>query len=181
MSQNVRAKTVLELFHDRVAAFPDATAIVSQEETLTYGELTNRSDRIASYLIERLPRTGGLVTIEGTCSANFISTIVGVLKANAAYIPIDYHYPEERKAYIIEQSGMRLALTTSNGRYDSAAAEHEYVSVAGLLKSEESTVLAGGLPFGPSPQDLIYVIFTSGTTGNPNGVMVEHHSVAALV
>ncbi|PRG14833.1 amino acid adenylation protein [Burkholderia multivorans] len=170
--------TVLHAFSARVAEAPNHTAILARDASLTYGELDARSNRVARALIARGVAPGSLVPVEAVRSADFLVALLGVLKAGAAYIPIDDAYPAERKRHIYEQSGATVAL---HARANAAAEP----SSAGVAPLAVASLIGDDAPDGelrtPAPHDLLYVIFTSGTTGRPKGVEIEHHAVARLV
>lgn len=156
---------------------PESIALVSNQETLTYGQLDMYSDAVAHFLTKQGIASGDMVPIEATRSTNFVIGLLGILKSGAAYIPIDHAYPDARKVYIMEQSRSPWLLTSAANAGQNASAV-QIVDIA-TLRGEAST------PFAPvreaAPTDPLYVIFTSGTTGVPKGVVVEHHSVAAFV
>ncbi|WP_064746975.1 amino acid adenylation domain-containing protein [Lysobacter antibioticus] len=155
----------------------DRIAIVDDHETLTYGELDRYSDAVAAFLVGQGIGAGDLVPIEATRSTDFIIGLLGIVKSGAAYVPIERAYPKARKAYIIEQSRAAWLLTTAPdvSRTDPGV---QVVDIDTLRRN----ATASPVPlYSPSPADLMYVIFTSGTTGVPKGVAVEHHSVAALI
>jgi amino acid adenylation domain-containing protein/thioester reductase-like protein len=172
-------QTVLDLFEKQVASSPDELALSSVGATLTYRELAARSDAIAHFLIGHGVRSGDLVPIEATRSPDYIVAILGVLKANAVYVPLDYKHPSERKKLILEQSRSTILLSTIDESASDAFFQWKRVSVASLAANAAANRPA--LPGRPSPQQPIYVIFTSGTTGVPKGVVVEHHAVARLI
>jgi len=156
---------------------PDAVAIVSAQEKLTYRQLAEYSDAVAAFLDAEKIGPGSIVPIEAMRSADFIVGLLGIMKTGAAYSPIDHAYPEKRKAYIIEQTQAALTLTTVPTETSGAnAAAQRTVSVASLR-----TLSRRKMSHRPLPDDPIYVIFTSGTTGVPKGVIVEHHSVEAFI
>jgi non-ribosomal peptide synthetase component F len=174
--------TVLDLFDSQVNSSPDGIALVSGQVTLTYGELAVRSDAVARFLLENGVKGGALVPIDATRSIDYIVAIIGILKANAVYVPIDYQHPIERKKLILEQSGSPILLSTAGerDRYESETLDRwTRVRVASL--SEKATANRISLSARPSPAEPIYVIFTSGTTGVPKGVVVEHHAVTSLI
>ncbi|MFC7627453.1 amino acid adenylation domain-containing protein [Paraburkholderia humisilvae] len=175
-------KTVLDLFDHQVSLSPDGIALASGSTTLTYGELALRSDAVAHFLVEHGVNRGALIPIEATRSIDYIVAIIGVLKANAVYVPIDYQHPSERKKLILEQSGSPILLSTAGERDECERETFDKwtrVSVGSLsTKAPASRV---SLPARPSPSEPIYVIFTSGTTGVPKGVIVEHHAVSRLI
>src|SRR5262245_30336979 len=131
----MKIKTVLDLFDHQVDLSPDGIALVSGRATLTYGELAVRSDAVARFLLENGVKSGALVPIEATRSIDYIVTIIGVLKANAVYAPIEYKHPIERKKLILEQSGSPILLSTAGERdgYESETLDRwTRVSVASL-------------------------------------------------
>ncbi|MBR0696474.1 amino acid adenylation domain-containing protein [Bradyrhizobium lablabi] len=175
-------RTVLDLFDNQVSSAPDGIALVSGQAPLTYGELAARSDAVARFLLENGVKGGALVPIEATRSIDYIVAIIGVLKANAVYAPIDHKHPIERKKLILEQIGSPILLSTAGERdgYESEPLDRwTRVSVASLSAKAAANRIS--LSARPSPADPIYVIFTSGTTGVPKGVVVEHQAVTSLI
>src|SRR5262249_53916543 len=153
-----------------------------REET-TYAGLERRANRLAHHLRARRVRRGSLVAMLLPRSVDAYLAILGILKAGAAYVPIDPEYPADRVAYILEDSGARALVTTANLaerhaafrgallRMDADRAAIEAESPARLPRNSVSV----------GPRDLCYVIYTSGSTGRPKGVMIEHRSVCHLV
>ncbi|GAB3274764.1 non-ribosomal peptide synthetase [Kineosporia babensis] len=154
---------------------PDAVAVETGESHLTYAQLDAASDAIAHRLLAAGAGREKLVAVLAERGTALITGIFGILKAGAAYVPIDPGYPAERIAYLLEDSAVRVVLTT--------AAHREVVAgldVATVLADEPAAgtqVPAGELPGGLSSSDAAYVIYTSGSTGRPKGVVVEHRSV----
>lgn len=157
---------------------PEAIALVTSHEQLTYGQLARYSDAVAAFLDTENVGLGSIVPIEATRSADFIIGLIGIMKTGAAYSPIDHAYPEKRKAYIIEQTQASVTLTTvTQSSNDMDVGNRRTVSVASLREEHVRGATLGH----PAPSDPIYVIFTSGTTGVPKGVLIEHHCVEAFV
>jgi non-ribosomal peptide synthetase-like protein len=154
------------LFEASVDRSPDAPAILFRGETTTYLELDRSANRLARVLRQRGIGREDRVAIRLPRGPAWSEAILGVLKAGAAYVPIDPSIPADRAAFIIEDSGAKALLEPG-----SFAAELAAASDARLTRAETGT----------RAEDLAYVIYTSGTTGKPKGVMIEHRSAVALV
>ena len=169
-------KTIHELFESQVSRSPDAAAVVFEEKTLTYRQLNERANQLAHclrrhYGIQPDDRIGLLVDR----SEEMLVGILGILKAGAAYVPIDPAYPRDRVAYILNDSRVRVLLTGAG-----CTTERNETPVLDLT---DEAVAAGPVtnpPLVNTSGDLCYVIYTSGTTGQPKGVLVEHRSVVNL-
>lgn len=174
-------ETLVSLFEARVAQTPDQVAVRYQEEVMTYRQLDEAANQVANYLHKEADiATGDLIGILLPRDNELIIWIYGILKAGAAYIPIDTKLPTARIASIAEESGLKLLITRK--AYQRQVSEisgqvivHE--EVAELLKQQASTSLAPSL----QPGDLAYVIYTSGSTGKPKGVAIEHQSVINIL
>lgn len=167
--------TLHEMFRLQAASTPDAVAVVHNDISLTYRELEEQSNSIATCLIDHykvVPED--LIGILTDRSVWMIASILGVLKAGAAYVPIDPEYPAERKAFIFEDTGMKLVITDSYSQLD------QY-DISRLSAKEDETLLnsyaATPLPELLQPSGLAYVIYTSGSTGKPKGAMLTHVAV----
>jgi amino acid adenylation domain-containing protein len=178
--------TVVELFEAQVAGAPGAAAVTFEERTLSYGELNERANRLAHSLIGRGVGPGSLVGLCFERSVELVVGVLGVLKAGAAYLPLDPDYPQARLAHMLEDAGPALILCTATlrERLPSTAA-----AAVALDTAEQQAVLAacGGHDPGaaerPMPlraQHAAYVIYTSGSTGLPKGVVVTHANVVRL-
>ncbi|WP_329168719.1 non-ribosomal peptide synthase/polyketide synthase [Streptomyces sp. NBC_01267] len=165
------------LFERQVRANPAATALTDGETTLTYGRLNARANRLAHALIDRGVGPEQLVALALPRSAELVVAVLAVLKAGAAYVPVDPEYPAARIAYLLQDSRPALLVTTSRAD-ERLGAEH----VDRLLLD---TVDLDGLPdtdpgVAVDPGQAAYVIHTSGSTGNPKGVVVPHRNVVRL-
>ncbi|MER6015937.1 amino acid adenylation domain-containing protein [Streptomyces bluensis] len=165
-------------FRDAVEARPDAPAVVDGDTVLTFAELDARAGDIARIVTAH---GAGPDTVVGLClprSAELLAAVLGVLRAGAAYLPLDPQYPAERLDFLIRDSGVRLVLTTSTTSYDSRIGD---LATAVLLDSEQAPAGTPG-PFAEvHPDQCAYVIYTSGSTGRPKGVQVSHRAVASLL
>jgi amino acid adenylation domain-containing protein len=175
-----RDESLHELFERQAARTPDAVAVRYEDERLTYRELDARADKLAA----RLRRLGvGAESRVGVLlerSINLVSALLGVLKAGAAYVPLDPEYPHERLRFMLEDSGAEVLLTTGElrGRLEGHAAK--VVLVDEESGGDEEGVASHGRA-GVSGGNLAYVIYTSGSTGRPKGTLVEHGNVVRLM
>ncbi|HEY6351382.1 MAG TPA: condensation domain-containing protein, partial [Candidatus Angelobacter sp.] len=180
-----RDKCVHELFEKQVEKAPKATAVVSEEEELSYGELNARANRLAHYLRELGVRADERVAICAERSLEMVVGLLGVLKAGGAYVPLDPAYPAERLRFMIEDSEPVALLTQSHlaklfvGIDDSLPVLDLAAATPPWQEHPETNPAADAI--GVGPQQLAYVIYTSGSTGTPKGVLVTHLNVVRLV
>lgn len=166
--------TMVALFEKRVAATPEALAIVAPAERgaadteLSYAELNRRANRLAHWLIGQGLGAEDIVGLRLSNSVEFVVAVLGVLKSGAAYLPIDPAYPDDRIDYLVEDATPRLVL----GRSELDAAEAAAVELPESDPGDTDRVR----PL--LPGHLAYVIYTSGSTGKPKGVPVSHAAIA---
>ena len=160
--------TMVTLLESAAAAQPDAVALVSDDTQLTYAELHRRANRLARWLIGQGFGTDNIIGLRMTTSVEFVVAMIAVLKAGAAYLPIDPAYPDERIEYLVADSHPKTVI----GRHEFDAAEQAagQLAEAALTDDERLRPLL--------PGHLAYVIYTSGSTGQPKGVAVSHHAIA---
>ncbi|MFF2155109.1 amino acid adenylation domain-containing protein [Paenibacillus chitinolyticus] len=171
-----REQTIHGLIEEQAARVPDATAVVYEQERLTYRELNDRANRLARTLRAAGVQPDQLVGLMAGRSLEIAVGILAVLKAGGAYVPIDPEYPEERIRYLLEDSGAKLLLTQRR-LLDRVPFEGTVLTL-----DDESSYSDDGTNLEPvnGPEHLAYVIYTSGTTGKPKGVMLEHHGLVSL-
>ncbi|MBF6343684.1 amino acid adenylation domain-containing protein [Nocardia cyriacigeorgica] len=165
---DVPATTMVALFQDRVAAAPEADALISDAERLTYADLNRRANRLAHWLIRRGLGPEDLVALRMATSVEFIVATLAVLKAGAGYLPIDPAYPAERIDYLLTDAGPAIEWDAEG--YASAEAE------AAALPDTDPADADRVAPLRPA--NTAYVIYTSGSTGKPKGVPVPHDAIA---
>ncbi|WP_284461951.1 non-ribosomal peptide synthetase, partial [Chryseobacterium sp.] len=176
--------TVPELFEMQVEKTPDNIALLYQEIKLTYRELNERVNRLANYLIKRYDlQPDDLVPLCLERSEDMLIAILGVIKAGAAYVPIDPSSPVDRIKYILEDTDARVVLAQENTIDRIQNTENlEVVSLDGeAFKKTIKNVDSGNPVTKLTSSNLVYVIYTSGTTGMPKGVMVEHRNIINLI
>ncbi|WP_127573281.1 non-ribosomal peptide synthetase, partial [Paenibacillus xylaniclasticus] len=170
-------KTIQRLFEEQVERTPDHIAVVSETEQVTYRELNARANRLARKLRKLDVKADSRVGLLAERSVEMIAGILGILKAGGAYVPIDPSYPQERMAYMLDDSGCRWLVGDGNLLKKVTFAGEKLELRGAMLDGEE----AGNLEAANDPHHLAYVIYTSGSTGQPKGVMVEHRNVVNVV
>jgi amino acid adenylation domain-containing protein/thioester reductase-like protein len=173
----MKNETITNLFNRQLSLFPHKLAIVGFDEKITYAELDTRSSKVAAYLQSREIGRGDLVLVQAERSIELVVALLAIIKCAAAFVPMDRRLPQARKEYIADQCSAKLALST-HPEDQAPLGSCEIKTIADLLATDEHFNLH---PVELHPSDAMYVIFTSGTTGNPKGVVIEHHSVAELV
>ncbi|SMF11633.1 Pls/PosA family non-ribosomal peptide synthetase [Pseudogulbenkiania subflava] len=178
-----RITALHELFERQADLRASATAIRAGDECLSYGVLEQRANRLARYLRAHGVGRGARVALLLPRSLDAYVALLAILKAGAAYVPLDPDYPAERVLYILRDAAAEVLLT-------STALAQRYTAYAGTvvqIDAERAAIAAQSprrLPaemVGLEPADLCYIIYTSGSTGRPKGVMIEHHSAVHLV
>jgi amino acid adenylation domain-containing protein len=175
-----RDRCIHELFEAQAGKTPEAVALVSGDERLTYAELNGRANRLAHYLRRLGVGPEAQVGVLADRSAGMVVALLGVLKAGGAYVPLDPEYPADRLAFMLEDAAVKVLLT--HERLKVALPEHSAAVV--LLDGDSERVAAedaSNLPRAATPSNLAYVIYTSGSTGRPKGVAIEHRSTVTLI
>jgi len=183
--------TVVALFEVQAARTPERTALVFGDEALSYAELDARANRLARYLIGRGVGPEAVVAVVFERTVDLVVGLLGVIKAGAAYLPIDPHYPADRIAYVVADSGAVCVLTGESmrerlGEFELGDGERPGAPVI-LVDAPAVAAELAGYPAGPVsdgertaallPSHPMWVIYTSGSTGRPKGVLVEHRAI----
>lgn len=171
---------IMQLIDHQCAVKPDAWALVEDDCSLRYGELNQRANQLAHYLLEI---GAGPNTLVGICmerSIDMVIGLLGILKAGAAYVPLDPAYPYERLAFMLKDAHVPILLTSQYLAGQFSLPEIHTVcldtdALQNTKQSRENPVTH------ISPTDLAYVIYTSGSTGQPKGVQVSHANLLNLV
>jgi amino acid adenylation domain-containing protein/non-ribosomal peptide synthase protein (TIGR01720 family) len=165
-----------QLVEAQVERTPDAIALVFRQEQLTYRELNRRANQLAHYLQSLGVGPESLVAICIERSLEMVVGLLGILKAGGAYLPLDPYYPKERLAFLLADAKPPVLLTQERfldvlplSRVQTLCLDAEWGMVAGFSDSNAATEV--------NSENLAYVMYTSGSTGHPKGVMVEHKAI----
>ncbi|MGX1115277.1 amino acid adenylation domain-containing protein [Streptomyces ambofaciens] len=166
--------TLVEMFRAQAHARPDAVAVVDENRTLTYRQTAELSAQLAHHLIARGLTAEDVVGISLERSAEMVIGLLSVLQAGGAFVPLDPHWPAERRAVVIEDAGVVVQLNSSG---EHARTEPEAVAVdLGDWRFGDHPIEGTGIT--PAGDALAYVIFTSGSTGRPKGAMIRHEAIS---
>ncbi|OAB42552.1 non-ribosomal peptide synthetase [Paenibacillus antarcticus] len=170
-------------FETQVRQHADETALVCGLESLTYRELNERANSLASRLRKNGVDTGVLVGLMLERTLDLVVGIIGIWKAGGAYVPIDLEYPSSRVDYMLEDTAARVMLTQQHllHRMPSYTGSIICINVEDELGTTGDTSAISPLKESSSPEDLAYIIYTSGSTGKPKGVVIEHESAIRFI
>ncbi|MFF3792092.1 amino acid adenylation domain-containing protein [Streptomyces sp. NPDC001981] len=165
-----------ELFEQRVAAHPDAVAAVHGEQQLTYRELNARANRVGRALLARGLRREGVVAVVTERNLDWMAAVLAVFKAGGVYLPIEPHFPADRVATMLSRAACGLVLTEPGS---TSTLDQALGSLSGIQKllvgaAYEEDHADDDLGLRVEPDQLAYIYFTSGSTGEPKGAMCEH-------
>jgi non-ribosomal peptide synthetase-like protein len=186
----MRDELLHEMFAETAARTPSAWALSLAEpdpdsgrrDRLTYGELRQRASQFARHLRQRGVTRGDRVVICLPRGFDQYMTVLGVLEAGAAYVPVDWGYPADRVSYIAEECAASVLVTTSAREAEFTGGPQKIVidDEIGDIAAQDAIPLTRA-DTGSEPGDLAYLIYTSGSTGRPKGVMLTHRNVCSQV
>ncbi|MDV2685199.1 amino acid adenylation domain-containing protein [Alkalihalophilus lindianensis] len=161
---------ICKLFEEQVEKKPENTSLIFNETKITYNELNQKANQVASYLDQLGLKEEEVIGVEMERSIEMVIVILGILKAGAAYLPIDPLHPDSRKEYLYINSNLKYLVTKGETNKSNI---QKVINIEELIFNEET----GNLNREIKPKNLAYIIYTSGTTGKPKGVMIEHAAI----
>ncbi|MCP5053174.1 MAG: amino acid adenylation domain-containing protein [bacterium] len=176
-------KTIHELFEETVVKQPYHIAVVYEDRQLTYRQLDQRSNHLAAYLHDQGVREGHSVGIMAGPSLELVIAVLSIFKAGGAYLPINPDYSEERVDFMLKDSNAVLCISDDLGK-GKLNDQLSIINYQLLMKTSAASAvkpITGPAPSTLRPASLAYITYTSGTTGKPKGVLVQHRNVVRLV
>lgn len=166
-------------FYKHVLESPESIAVKCQSYSISYGNLNAKVNQFASYLISRNIKVGDVIGLSMDKSINMVICFLGTLKAGATYLPLDPSLPVSRISYMLRDSKAKVLIASGKSQHvggekvDTWLIEDVISQIDDFPADELNVELKGN--------DLAYILYTSGSTGNPKGVMIEHHSLVNLI
>jgi amino acid adenylation domain-containing protein len=170
-------KILTQLFEEQVAKTPNNVAIKFEEEQLTYTELNKKSNQLARYLKTKGVQTETFVTVALTRSIELIISILAILKVGGTYVPLDFSQPKDRLSYILEDTKASFIITQSCLIESLPPLQKIQCFIFDELGESLTNESKNNLPISTSPDNLVYVLYTSGTTGKPKGSMAIQRGI----
>ncbi|WP_373536611.1 amino acid adenylation domain-containing protein [Microcoleus sp.] len=173
-----------QLFEERVELAPDAIAAVFENQQLTYRQLNSKANQLARYLQQLGAKPEVLIGLCVERSLDAIVGLLGIIKAGAAYLPLDPTYPQERLNFMLEDAQVSILVTQQHLARNLTQPENYGVFSVVCLDSDREIIARQSpakLTTNILPENLAYIIYTSGSTGKPKGVLIEHRGLYNLV
>ncbi|AKF96068.1 non-ribosomal peptide synthetase [Brevibacillus laterosporus] len=174
-----RDKPVSQLFEEQVERTPDRIAVVFEGKSLTYRELNDRANQVAWFLHEQGVNAGTIVGFMVERSLELLIGTLGIVKSGATYLQVDPDYPEERINYLLTHSQASVILTQQKHIMNCKQEQARTFIIEEILTQAAAPTENLNLPY--QPEGILYVLYTSGSTGNPKGAMIRHHSFVNLL
>ncbi|RSC95138.1 amino acid adenylation domain-containing protein [Tenacibaculum singaporense] len=174
LNNNDSSTTICELINKQTIAHPKRRAIIDGTTHIDYATLVKRSNEVAGELNNKGIKPGALVGVCMNRSWELVATLIGIMQAGCAYIPLDPAYPKDRIHYMLEHSRTSVVFVDSDITANLCNSVNELIQINTVGNYTDVTI-------NTYPEDLAYVIYTSGSTGRPKGVAVKHKSIVSLV
>ena len=171
--------TICDRFEEQRRARPEAQAMVMNQRSVTYAELGASADAVAAILEAKGVRPDELVAVTGDLRFETVVALLGILKAGAAYMPLNSAYPDERLHYMLQDGSVRFLVDTAGARSRYEGFDVETIPL--VLNNSSANSPRSRAESNVTPEHLAYVMYTSGSTGIPKGVCVSHRAVVRLV
>lgn len=168
-----RPKTVIEIFNSKAAKHPDRIALIEGDDKETYASVNLKANQLAERIMGFKGKNNMAVGVQLARSRDMVISILAVLKAGCAYVPIEPSYPAARKEFIVGDAEISLLITSRNLQKENP----DNVSVIFVDDPDTYTGDGSNPPEESDPFSLAYIMYTSGSTGRPKGVMLENHSI----
>ncbi|HFE36856.1 MAG TPA: amino acid adenylation domain-containing protein, partial [Gammaproteobacteria bacterium] len=168
-----QAQSIIDVFDSKVAKHPERIALREGERTESYATVNAKSNQLARQILSYGLKANATVGVQLERSIDLVITLLAILKAGCAYVPIDATYPATRKTFIFADASIDLLITAHH-------LPHEASWNKQFLFIDDPDIYTGdntNLPQKIEPTSLAYIMYTSGSTGQPKGVMIEHQSV----
>ena len=172
--------TFVKMFHRQVERTPDAIAVVDKYSSITYSELDKQSDTLAAALIKAGVINDSVVALMLPRRKEFLVAVIAVFKAGGAYLSVDPDYPQARIDFMLNDLSVKYFITSEAMAKRRNLSTKDGKGCTILLDHFDFSVNVPSIDYS-RPHSLAYIIFTSGTSGNPKGVMCEHHSLCAML
>jgi amino acid adenylation domain-containing protein/non-ribosomal peptide synthase protein (TIGR01720 family) len=168
-------QTIGQLFEQQVLARPDHTAFSFADQSLSYAQLNARANQLGHHLQSQLEKPNAFIGLCLDRGINSIVAMLAIIKVGCAYVPIDPNFPTDRVQYILSDTDCTLILTQSH--YVALLQKNTSATLIELNSHDDQSLPSDNLTNQCKPTDLAYIVYTSGTTGKPKGVMVDHRGV----
>lgn len=174
-------KNIIQQFEQQVKNYPDSTAVICDDKSVTYQTLNSMTNKLAQCLIDKGVKRQDRVAISMQASIDMIVTIIAILKVGGIYLPLDKRYPKERVEFMLSDANASIVIT--NGSEKKFANSHHYTiyQYSELYQKSTEQISEAAPEVTITNEDIAYINYTSGSTGKPKGVAIPHRAVVSLV
>jgi amino acid adenylation domain-containing protein len=176
---DINSKNIGGLIAGIAAKFPDKIAIKHNGNTITYRELDICSNQLAAYFLDNGIAPGDIVAVVTDRSIKLIACLLAIIKAGAAYLPVDPNLPADRVNFMLEDCGAAVLCTSQQYERNFGNRQHKVIIDEAWIKRYNYSPDDPGVKY--NPDTLAYILYTSGSTGKPKGVAIEQHSLVNLL